>query len=46
MAAIKIENLCKTFEYYEKGQGLQGSVRNKMRDIGSNDNADPAGTKD
>ncbi len=28
MAAIKIENLCKTFEYYEKGQGLQGSVRN------------------
>ena len=28
MAAIKIENLCKTFEYYVKGQGLQGSVRN------------------
>lgn len=28
MEAIKIENLCKTFEYYEKGQGLKGSIRN------------------
>lgn len=25
---VKIENLCKNFEYYEKGQGLQGSIKN------------------
>lgn len=26
--AIKVTGLCKTFEYYEKGQGLKGSVKN------------------
>ena len=28
MQSIRVENLCKDFEYYKKGQGIKGSLKN------------------